>query len=329
MRARLTLQLLVALGSLGGSVRAAAAESSAVTLSMSGCGAISAAEVRRITSIELKLSVSVPQAASSQATAITIRCDSGTAELALADGVTAKSLQRSVDLRATAALARPRLLALSVAELISASWAELELVQAERASWKQAHKAQLLQVRAVVKARKRRALEGDAQLLGGVRAWSSSWVSYGMGLRLQLARPLNERWAVSLASGLAYERGSRGEAAGLVELTLLDAQLAALLEARFGKARFGAGPGVRSGLLRALGQPIDPTRVEGHSAQDGYFGPILQARGTWSPGSALLVSAGLEAGLAARAVQVRVLGEQSAGARDTWLALTLGVGMDL
>ncbi len=325
MKARSVQAFLSLLLAASINLRAAAAEVPRVALSVSNCPGISADEVRRITAVELRLPVFPPEVLGPSATLIAIRCDGETAQLSLIDRVTEKSLQRSVDLHATQALAEPRLLALSVAELVSASWAELELASAEPAR----RPADVTDARAVVEARTARRLEGDVQLLGSVRAWSSFWISYGSALRLQLGRSLGKHSAVLLASGIGYEGAQRSTDAGDVSLALFDAELAALVEARLGSVRFATGGGLRAGLLRATGEPRDPTRVLGHSAQDAYWGPLGQLRGTWAPNSPLRASIGLESGWTARAVNVRVLGAPTASAGQVWISVMLGMGVRL
>jgi hypothetical protein len=96
-----------------------------VSIAVVGCAEDLAREARRITAIELR--AALVQAAPDQTTTqITATCAAESANLRVIDPTTGKSLERSVALSQAAAPARARLLALAMAELVVASWSELE-----------------------------------------------------------------------------------------------------------------------------------------------------------------------------------------------------------
>jgi hypothetical protein len=84
-----------------------------------------AREAQRIAAIELRAAL-VERAQDPATTQVETTCTADAARIRVVDPTTGKSLERSVVLSETAPSARPRLLALAIAELVSASWYELE-----------------------------------------------------------------------------------------------------------------------------------------------------------------------------------------------------------
>ena len=96
-----------------------------VAINVVGCDAALAREAQRIAAIELRATL-VESAPDGTVTQVTATCLSTVAALEVADPTTGKSLGRTVALTETAASGRARLLALAVAELVAASWSELQ-----------------------------------------------------------------------------------------------------------------------------------------------------------------------------------------------------------
>lgn len=96
-----------------------------VSIAIVGCDDALAREAQRIAAIELRAAL-VEEAPDSATTQVEAACTADTAAIRVFDPTTGKSLERSVALSVTASTARPRLLALAIAELVSASWYELE-----------------------------------------------------------------------------------------------------------------------------------------------------------------------------------------------------------
>jgi hypothetical protein len=96
-----------------------------VSIAVMGCEYTLAREAQRIAAIELRAALmeEAPDAATTQVEAT---CTADTAAIRVVDPTTGKSLERSVALSITPPSARPRLLALAIAELVTASWYELE-----------------------------------------------------------------------------------------------------------------------------------------------------------------------------------------------------------
>jgi hypothetical protein len=96
-----------------------------VSIAVLGCDETLAREAQRITAIELR-AVLVDAAPDQTTTQITATCAEDSASLRVIDPTTGKSVERSVALSQAAPTARARLLALAMAELVAASWSELE-----------------------------------------------------------------------------------------------------------------------------------------------------------------------------------------------------------
>jgi hypothetical protein len=105
------------------SVARAQAEPPRVWLSVDPCVAADAAEVRRIAAVELD--ARLVDRAQPDATQVVATCDAALVRIDAIDSVTGKSLSRRVNLESEIPSARARLLAIAIAELVSASWTEL------------------------------------------------------------------------------------------------------------------------------------------------------------------------------------------------------------
>lgn len=96
-----------------------------VSIDIVGCDPALAREAQRIAAIELRATL-VDAAPDATVTKVTAACRGTLAALAVVDPTTGKSLERTVALTEAAATGRARLLALAVAELVAASWSELQ-----------------------------------------------------------------------------------------------------------------------------------------------------------------------------------------------------------
>ena len=96
-----------------------------VSIVVLDCDAELAREAQRIAAIELRAAL-VAGTPDEATTEVTATCSAQSAKLRVVDPTTRKSVERSVVLSQTAVTARARLLALAIAELVAASWSELE-----------------------------------------------------------------------------------------------------------------------------------------------------------------------------------------------------------
>ncbi|HET6285111.1 MAG TPA: hypothetical protein VFH73_29405 [Polyangia bacterium] len=96
-----------------------------MSIAVVGCDDALAREAQRIAAIELR-AVLVDATPDIATTFVTATCAAESADLRVLDPTTSKSVERSVALAQAAPTARARLLALAIAELVAASWSELE-----------------------------------------------------------------------------------------------------------------------------------------------------------------------------------------------------------
>jgi hypothetical protein len=112
--------------------RASGLERPRVSISIVGCDAALAREAQRIAAIELRATL-VDPAPDGTVTEVRATCRGALAALEVIDPTTGKSVERTVALGEAAPSGRARLLALAVAELVVASWSELQSNPAPRA----------------------------------------------------------------------------------------------------------------------------------------------------------------------------------------------------
>jgi hypothetical protein len=96
-----------------------------VSIGIAGCDPALAREAQRIAAIELRATL-VESAPDATVTQVTAACRDTGAALEVIDPTTGKSLGRTVALTEAAPNGRARLLALAIAELVAASWSELQ-----------------------------------------------------------------------------------------------------------------------------------------------------------------------------------------------------------
>ncbi len=278
------------------------------------CLNVTEAEVRRLTRLELSRSgPSAPIHA-------TVECVNGGALVRVDDPVTRKSLARTIDLKHVTSKTMARYLALAIAELVEASWAELNL-QAPRIvepigdpPGSEQRAAAVEQVRS----------PGPVRLEAfGVarRVFTTNLWQLGGGARVSFSGPV-------LGAALEVEgaHGQRSTALGTVAVDSATVSLLATLSApELGAFTLSGGLGARGGVGLVTGTPFDPISSRGGSLLAPWLGPCVTLRGiaTWR---AWFVSLNVESGLTLLGVQGTVSGARGPGLVGPWLGLSLGVG---
>jgi hypothetical protein len=295
-----------------------------IALTITDCP-IDQVEVRRIVSLELHAQYVEPAS-----TTIQVGCSGAKATLRVVDTLTHKIVERSVDFGGTATIAQNRLFALAIADLVSASWAEIELEPAAESSASvpavQHEEARLRQEAAATVDLRRppRARTFDLSAYFAVRGWSGGWVAYGAAVGFDLrTRPSGLAFGGHV--GLGVDRGAVTTEVGDVSVDVYDAQAVAALVYGVRAHVVRAGLGVRSGAVRACGSPSKAS-VSGTCDSAFYAGPLAAFGWTVTFG-ALALSLRAEAGIAAIPVQVLADGKSSADARAVWIGGGLGVGV--
>ncbi len=290
-----------------------------VQVQLEECPGIDAAEVERITGIELGSSPPTPEPVRARVT-----CAPKQTEVRVDDPVTKKSLVRSIALAALAPKAKARTLALAIAELVSASWSELLLNPEPKVE------AAGPPTPPEVLERVREALPDEAprgtlrlEAYGGGRGLvSTPALQWGGGLRVL--------WAPRDRLGGAFELGGEHaetrDASG--RLSLDSGSVSAGLLVMFAPAealRLHAALGGRVGVGRVVGTPVDAEVTRGGTLAGAFGGPQLQLGAALVLGH-FVASLGVEAGWALLKLRGTVDGSRGLGLDGAWVSAQVGVG---
>jgi len=316
-----------------------------LVLELEACKAAPPAEIRNIVEVELRRSVALLDAggvgpSSTAAPGVTtarVACDDLVATIDVADPMTGKALRRTVDLQRVAPVARAHLVALSVVELLLASWSELlndgqpagrpvgapappearaaalELVRGRAggdvASWMS---LRLLAVAAVSSFAAGKLLGTEPRLYGGA-------------LMVAGDGPRHFGWIVDLS----FQQGERVLSLGRVSADSLSGLAAAVVHVSRGRFVLRAGLGARVGFAWLSGTPADPETATGGVVRGGWWGPAALFDGSVRIGRRGVVAIGVEIGRTQLPVTAFVQGDRPVVVGGTWLRGGLGVGFVL
>ena len=296
-----------------------------VVVEVEQCDQSLAAEIRRIVGVELRATVVDVAHAGDIVTRVLATCRGSEVDLSLEDAVTAKRLVRTVALAEAAEAARARLIALAVAELVVASWQEIQGDAEQtgpalppsrpRAPAGSADGAGAGQgeVRAMVEA------IGVARALPGEGLWL-----LGAGARgfVTISRPF------TLTLDVTVEWGKASRATGQV----VARAIAGALGLGWGVERRWAfimpWLGARAGAARLTGEPNpDATTTSGQTQSGPYLGPEIGVAATFFPHATVHPTFALSAGMILLGVRGEVFGDSNVNALGPWVALVVGVGL--
>jgi len=233
-----------------------------VSIAIVGCEEPLAQEARRITTIELHAAL-VNAAPDGATTQISAACSEQSARLRVIDPTTGKAVERTVALGQAAPSARARLLALAMAELVAASWSELE----NNPEPKAAAVAPLAPPSAREAARRVVAPRPiELQALADAQLLASRDVVLGGGARGELW--LSERFFLRLDALFLYGEPSR--ATGSVALTMPSASGALAVSFGSGWLQPRLSLGVRAGYAWMNGIATSTATTGDH--QRGIWG---------------------------------------------------------
>ncbi len=295
-----------------------------VQLELDACFGRARDEIRLVAHVELDaLLVDGPDTLGDR-THATATCDGPVAVLHVDDPATHRSLTRRVDLGGEPVSARPRLLALALAELVSASWTELgapppapAVVASPQPEQPLAPPGELhvigeLEHPAIVRA----TVSGDVLRFSGDRH-----VLVGGGVRVAStgASPLG--WIVDTA----LDRGSLATSLGGVTTDVLGIAAAVTYHVRAGRVRLEGGAGMRGGVAWISGTPMT-TAVAG-SITAPWLGPLALGELVVGLGERTALSASIEAGHVIAPVTALVAGQPEVALAGTWLVAQLGISI--
>ena len=310
-----------------------------VKLTIDECVAVPPAEVKKIVAVELGALLvdegsPLTGEGARDTTIVLVSCSGKTIALHVDDPVTGKSLERSIDLSAEVPKARPRLVALAIVELVSASWTELEANPQPKVPAVTATASPAAKDAAKVNVRTR--------FLSPVAPSSSLRILATTGLRLFFPRtgPLtsfglrvgDDRGAFGFlgwAADMQAEHARVPVALGGVAVDTVSASFSALAFHRFSLVTLRAGLGVRLGAARITGEAGDAARVEGSSLAGFFGGPLCVVSVSFTPLGPLVIEAAAEGGFVAAPVRGHVGEERDVGVSGGFIGATIGLGVAL
>ena len=286
-------------------------------VSVGHCPRVAEAEVRRLTRIELANGLG----ASSLGIRATVECVASEAVVRVDDPVTRKSLSRTIDLANVDPKVLARYLALAIAELVEASWAELTLPAPRVVEPSGVAPAQ--EARAAAEAQVRSPGPLRLEAFGVARRFptSSLW-QLGGGVRLALSGPI--------LGGLLEVEAAHGQRATRLGDVGVDSATAALLMTGTlpldWPVTFHGSVGDRIGVGIVTGTPFDPGVARGASFAALWLGPCAGVK-TIASWRHWFASLALEGGLSLLGVQGTVNGASGPGLVGPWFGLSLGIGV--
>ncbi len=284
-----------------------------------------------VLAVELGARPQLPPASAAIAR-VRIDCDGGAARITVEDLITGKTLVRRILLGDRPSAIRARVLGLAVAELLVASWVELQ-VNAEPAGApvdavapardREAVASLMLQVLVPLDRRLTRrrftlsAFAAARRFPGG-----ASLVALGSDLEYRV----RERIAVAL--DLTGERGADDTQLGRIHTFVLSLAPRIDRVATFDRLEMALGAGVRGGIARLSSTPMD-AQVTSHVFMRPWAGAFLSARLRALATDRWRLGIGIEAGLVAVGVAGRVEDRDDPQVEGPWIAAWAGGAIGL
>jgi hypothetical protein len=327
---------------VGASAAAEPSRRPPVELEVDPCTGVAPDVVSRILTVELGVGVTMvsPGEASDPSqkpdtTQIALSCEDGTIKMVVRDPLTGKTLERHIDLRAERSSARPRLLSLSAAELVAASWIELDhappppapIVEATAAAPARAEGADV--ARAAFK--RQEPVQWDVEALALARHFpDADLTTWGGGVAATWAY---HGW-LALGADIAGETGSAAishqrVAVGSAAVRTGSVALAARLRRAWPTLALEAGVGARIALtrLRATTEETLPGVWQEHAFVGAWGGPLAQVRVGWTPSPFVLLFGMVEAGTVTRPLVGLVAKQPEVVLDGPWASISLGIGI--
>jgi hypothetical protein len=302
-----------------------------LALNLDRCPAVPAADVHAMVQVELRRPVlrftDVSPFDHAATAAVRVTCEGLRADIAIDDPLTGKTVGRAVDLGAAAPVARPHLLALSIVELLAASW--IELVSNPQPASGPVGTASPPDARAaaVELVSNRPGARRRARLLAGVVAQVSAAAPTALGAGLAAAGDVGVHFG--WMADVTFQHGERTFALGRV--TADNANALAALVARVSREHVAlrAGVGVRGGGAWLSGTPADPANTVGGAVNGAWWGPAALVDGAYALRGRLVVALTVEAGRVVLPVVATIQGGETMAIDGLWLRGALGVGFTL
>jgi hypothetical protein len=331
--------LLLALLALGEKRAAgeprAGGEGPPIHLEVEPCGgAVSSPEVARIAALELRAESVETVNRPTSTTRVRVQCVGHRAIISVFDPLTEKSLARAIELDTVAAPSRSRLLALAVAELVAASWIELDTNLAPVAMGPPPASEPLS-----ADAARASAVDAARRVARGPReGMAPSWRALGFVSGLWF--PLDPSPLAGVGIGVGVDpyasigidvdamvlHGSSAFALGTVSSDLVCAGAAIRLTHSLGRVVVHGGPGIRAGYARLGGTPLSAALASGHTVSGGWAAPTVAIGASYAPGRHFLLDGTVEAGDVVVPVRGSIDGVGEIGVHGALLGMRVGAG---
>ncbi len=301
-----------------------------VQVDIDACTGASPEEVRRLLRIELG-ALLVDDAPSGEiVTRAAVSCAAHTVRLRVDDPITGKSLTREVELDESDVASRSRLIALAVAELVDASWTELESNPRPEVPPAGARPppAAVEAARKVVQHRRPRQVDEDLGVTRMVvvvsrRAFfSESTAQWGGGMRLGRDQFTHVGWTADVLA----EHGETEVSLGRVALDTLTLGGSLYLFRRWSRVTFQLGAGLRLGAARLSGTPYASQYARAGSGVAPWGWPTAIAAIRLRPIGPLVVEASGELGYVVLPMSGNVAGRAEVTISGPWVGAQLGLG---
>lgn len=300
------------------STRAHGAQSNAesvvlpIALDVEGCADIDQAELYKLLAIEFRTLDVLPAEPRER---VQIHCRAQRAVVRLESA----STSNEVDLGATAQALWPRLLALSVSEIVTESRAHSTPTVARPVTPEPAS-APASKPTSTTRDRDRFRVFAAASLRRAIRP--ATWLAGpDLGATLDLSRYF------SLALDLRLEFGRADTELARIDWLSASGAFAALAGGSTGDWHFAIGPGVTLGYLR-LSPRVHASGVTGHAVSGVWAGPALVARARFDLSKRWFALGSVDAGFASTSVAGLVNSEQRAiDTGGAWVCAMLGAGL--
>jgi hypothetical protein len=316
--------------------RAHAQPTLSVRIELAACTASDARGIARVVQAELGSSIAVstdlPASAletpSSELTRVRVTCSDEVTELQVQDPVTGKRLSRRLRIPPELAAARSRMLGLSIAELVAASWIELRGTRTSEAKVVEATAPRETRAAALEAAEHglgTRRPHYELCALASARHWTrDDFTSFGGALAFSW---LLESW-LALVLDADAATGSHSVSLGQVNALLGSLALGPRVRYAAGRWSFMAGAGMRVGLVHFAGvanrELVPPPEQRAQTLP--WAGPLLAFSAGRRLAGPVSLSAALEAGLVSYRAEARVAGRGEFEIAGPWLGLGLGLG---
>jgi hypothetical protein len=302
-----------------------------LALNLDRCPAVSAPDVQGMIGVELRRPVVLfadgDRGRAAATVTVRVTCDALRADIAIDDPLTGKKVGRVVDLGAAAPVARPHLLALSIVELVAASWVELvsnphpasPAVGAVAAPAARADAVEVMNDRPGARRGPRLRAEAVAQVSGAGPTALGGGLAVGGDVGAHLG------WM----AGVGFQHGEQAFALGRVSVDNANALVALVARVSRGQAALRAGLGARGGGAWLTGTPADPGNTVGGAVNGAWWGPAALVDGSYALRGRLIVALTVEAGRVLLPVVATIQSGETVAIDGLWLRGALGVGFTL